>query len=99
MEARLSVNIRNVNNVEHMEIVNTSAEGAIMMMMMMMNPKAQASSHCLWFHGPGRIPFSKQSNCHAYVFKTLYNTTFLHVSKLMISVFIFAARMVDLRST
>ena len=28
MEARLSVNIRNVNNVEHMEIVNTSAEGA-----------------------------------------------------------------------
>ena len=27
-EARLSVNIRNVNNVEHMESVNTTAEGA-----------------------------------------------------------------------
>ena len=24
----MSVNIRNVNNIEHMEIVNTSAEGA-----------------------------------------------------------------------
>ena len=34
----LSVNIRNVNNVEHMEIVNTSAEGASLGRMMVYCP-------------------------------------------------------------
>ena len=37
MEARLSVNIRNVNNVEHMETVNTSAEGASLVLILRQN--------------------------------------------------------------